>query len=246
MISVCLATCNGGPYIEEQLRSILEQLGESDEVIIGDDRSDDDTVARIERLADPRVRVIVNESRLGHVQNFAKILGMARGEVVFLSDQDDVWLPGRKDLMLNQLSAVPGALLVASNFDLMDGRGMPTGTFDRLRNTPVNPWLRIFLVFAGKMPYWGCTFAMKRELLNSALPIPKCIESHDIWIAIVGNMRGRVVNFEGSTLRHRVHKTNVTAPKRRALAIVLRSRFCLLYCVVARAIGMSLGKLSGS
>lgn len=242
MISVCLATCNGGAYIEEQLRSILEQLGDNDEVIIGDDQSDDDTVSRIELIGDRRVRVIINESRLGHVQNFARILGLASNDVVFLSDQDDVWLPGRKDLMLNLLNTVPNAILVASNFDLIDGRGVSIGTFSRLKKTPVNSLMRILLIFAGKMPYWGCTFAMKRELLRFALPIPKCIESHDIWIAIIGNMYGRVENYEGSTISHRVHNNNVTAPKRRSLMVVLRSRLCLMYSLVGRTISHSLRK----
>ncbi len=89
-ISVCLASYNGEKYIAEQLESILKQLGERDELIISDDSSTDQTLAIIDRFHDRRLRVFPGNSFYNPIFNFENALKQATGEVIALSDQDDV------------------------------------------------------------------------------------------------------------------------------------------------------------
>lgn len=239
MISVCIATYNGEKYIQEQLDSILSQLGRGDELIICDDQSIDRTLDIIADYRDDRIRTYRNDTRMGHVRNFEKAISLARGDFIFLSDQDDVWLPGRVTAMMKYMEDEPSALLVASNFDLIDENGNAIGEFRFLRSVKPLRLMQLFCILAGRAPYFGCTFLMRRRMLDYCMPIPARIESHDIWIALVASMVGHVVNIPGSTLQHRVHGRNVTVKKRRATSVILWSRYYFIRALVMRAFSLS-------
>ena len=95
MISVCIATYNGEPFIAAQLESIIAQLSPEDEIIISDDGSTDRTLEVVQALDFPCVRILHHEGEHGYVSNFENALRAARGDVIFLSDQDDLWKPGK-------------------------------------------------------------------------------------------------------------------------------------------------------
>jgi glycosyltransferase involved in cell wall biosynthesis len=236
MISVCIATYNGANYIIEQFDSILNQIGSDDEIVVCDDQSSDDTLSKIEAYNDPRIRIYRNETRLGHVRNFEKAMSLARGEYIFLSDQDDIWMPERVQAMMARLNEDPSIQLVASNFDFIDGQGRVIGEFRQLGAVKKTRLAQICSIFLGKAPYFGCTFVLRRELLRSCLPIPKGIESHDIWFALVASSSGSVRNLQAPTLLHRIHGGNVSVAKRRALPVVLKSRARFLAALVGRLI----------
>ena len=95
MISVCMATYNGQEYVKEQIDSILCQLGKDDELVISDDHSVDQTQHIIETYTDPRIRFYENELAKGVTHNFENSLKKSKGDIIFLSDQDDVWYPNK-------------------------------------------------------------------------------------------------------------------------------------------------------
>ena len=90
MISVCMATYNGEKFVCQQLRSITAQLGTADEVIVSDDGSTDSTLAVIESMGDSRIKTIEGPRRRSPVWNFENALRHAKGDYIFLADQDDV------------------------------------------------------------------------------------------------------------------------------------------------------------
>src|SRR5262245_13619427 len=89
-VSVCLATYNGVEHLREQVDSILADLGPHDEVVVVDDASGDATVALLEGFGDPRVRIVRSAHNQGHVRTFERAIREASGEIIMLSDQDDV------------------------------------------------------------------------------------------------------------------------------------------------------------
>ncbi|MQR01323.1 glycosyltransferase family 2 protein [Glaciimonas soli] len=242
MISVCIATFNGSSYIERQLASILDQIGPMDEIIICDDASEDETISLIESYKDNRISIHINKVRLGHVNNFAKALSYATGDYIFLSDQDDIWLPGRVDKMLLSLTSDVSVLLVASNFDLIDEFDKHIGEFRKLKPENKSKLSRVLKIFLGKMPYYGCTFVFKKELLELCLPIPAKTESHDIWMALIANTFGVVNNLNIATLQHRIHQLNVTPRKRRSALVIVKSRIVLIKAYVARVFKLKFKK----
>lgn len=243
MISVCIATYNGAHYIKAQLDSILSQISDLDEIIVCDDQSSDGTIDVITAYNDPRIKIYRNETRLGHVRNFERALSLAEGDYIFLSDQDDVWLPGRVDVMVSKLETNPKIALVASNFDLIDANGGALGVFKGLGPVKTPRAKQVACILMGRAPYFGCTFLMRRSLLNRCMPIPKGVESHDIWIALIASLAGSVFNLETSTLQHRIHGRNVTTEKRRALFVILKSRCGFLKALVSRLISLRFGKI---
>lgn len=221
-VSVCMAAYNGGRFIEEQIASILPQLASDDELIVIDDGSSDDTVDRVQRFADDRVRLVANERNIGYVRTFEKAIGLASNEVLFLSDQDDRWIPGRVERMVAALEDVD---LVVSNFGSFGGsltrvQGM------RLKGSDSGRWLsNIFWMWVGTRPYYGCCMAFRRELVQDLLPFPAYLsETHDQWIGYVANVRRSVRHLEENTIDRRVHDANSSARGNRPVSVVLRAR----------------------
>ena len=99
MHSVVLATCQGEPFIGEQLDSILPQLAPEDEVVVADDASTDGTLEVIARRRDPRIRVLAFEKRVGYIANFQRAVEASLGDSIFFSDQDDVWMSTKVTFM---------------------------------------------------------------------------------------------------------------------------------------------------
>jgi len=207
-----MATYQGERYVERQLRSILEQLGANDEVIVVDDCSRDRTVELIERLDDPRIKVYRNPVNRREVYSFGRAIEIAEGDIVFLSDQDDVWLPGRVQLMVDRLQQ-SGAALITSNFEWMDADERPLYVaFDGVSSTASTRYSKnIADIFIGKTNYFGCAMAFKRELIPLIAPIPSYVESHDLWIALAANQIGSNLHIDDKTLRKRRHGSNTTS-----------------------------------
>ncbi|BCW79276.1 alpha-L-Rha alpha-1,3-L-rhamnosyltransferase [Arthrobacter sp. NicSoilC5] len=235
-ISVCMAAYNGARHISEQIDSILPELGPHDEVVVVNDCSTDNTAAIVAAVPDGRIRLINAEQNRGYVSTFERALGEARGEFVFLSDQDDVWLPGRVERMI---SALDGKDMVVSNCRHFDGA---PGSFHeiRLRAKDSTHHLRNLLgIVVGYRLHWGCAMAVRRNLLAQALPFPHYMnESHDQWLATVGNVNRSIVYMEEDTILHRLHGENLTPHGIRSASKIIRARIAFLrnvYIAVRRS-----------
>ena len=235
-VSVCMAAYNGSAHIEEQIGSILPQLRVDDELVIVDDASTDDTAKIIEALEDPRIRLIRSPVNRGYVKTFEAALTASRGDYIFLSDQDDVWLPGRVDAMVAELR---NADVVASNFGYF-GQSPRRIESLRLRSSDGGRrWANLFMLWIGVRPYYGCAMAFRRTARNLILPFPAfLVETHDQWIALVGNLHGSMAHLDVDTLNRRLHENNTTPKKARSLKLILRSRIML-----ARAFFVALARI---
>lgn len=238
--SVCMAAYNGERFIEEQVLSILAQLGPDDELVIVDDASADGTVAVVSAVTDRRVHLTVNTANKGYVATFEEALKRARGEYLFLADQDDVWVEGRHDAMLAALQTHD---MVAGNLETLGRSGTLQGPFGqrdwRLRVASSGHRVRNTVgILAGAMPYYGCAMGMRRSVLTRALPFPRFLhESHDLWLALVGNLTGRLAHLDDRVTARRLHETNQTPTRPRGVIPALRSRLMLL-----RLIGELMGR----
>ena len=117
-----MAACNGERFIEEQLRSILDQLEEKDEIVISLDPSTDRTKEIIEAMKDKRIRVIDGPGK-GLIRNFENAIAHTENEIIFLSDQDDVWYPDKVEKLLERMRQVETAgkpALVFSDMEVVD------------------------------------------------------------------------------------------------------------------------------
>lgn len=202
MISVCMASFNGGRYVAEQLASILCQLSDKDEVIISDDGSTDGTLASIRGISDDRI-VTISGPQKGLVKNFENALNHASGNYIFLSDQDDVWLPGKVERMIKALDFCD---LVVSDCKVVDASlKIINESFFAIRSSGSGLVKNLY-----KNSYLGCCMAFKKELLNVALPFPDGIPMHDWWLGLVANLVGKVRFLDEPLLLYRRYGNNAT------------------------------------
>lgn len=230
MNSVCVATYNGEQYIEQQLRSILEQIKPEDEVIVSDDGSTDKTLKIVDSIGDKRIRVGHSHAHY-FKENFIEAMREAKGELIFLSDQDDVWLPGKYERCVNELQEVD---LVCTNSRMTNSelKVIEPNFFSIYHSGPG--------VFKNAMnnTYYGSCMAFRRSLLDYALPMPPTREiGHDIWLGLVAEMTSKVRFIDTPYLLYRRHEDAKTSTNgllhrsKRPLWRKVWSRVVVLYYV---------------
>ncbi len=229
-VSVCLAAYRGEAYIEEQVVSILDQLGPDDELVVVDDASPDATYRLVAALTDPRVRLSRNDTNRGYVRTFETALTTARGDYLFLADQDDVWLPGRVDSMLDALTHHA----VVSTSVAVIGEPIEPPRFRLRTRDSSRHAANIFAVMIGYRPYTGCAMAFRRDIFDSVVPIPAFVfESHDLWLALVANTHRQNVHLQEPSVARRLHDANQTPLGWRGPGEILRARWMKARCLVA-------------
>ncbi|WP_394675218.1 glycosyltransferase family 2 protein [uncultured Chryseobacterium sp.] len=203
-ISVCIATYNGEKFISEQIDSILKQIRDSDEIIVSDDRSTDRTLEIVEHFKDSRIRVIHNQGKKGYTPNFQNALKQADGDIIFISDQDDVWLPGKYNAVITNLKNYD---LIVTNSKVTDeALNVTNESFFNIYNS--GPGLFKNLICS---TYYGCCMAFNRKVLIYAMPFPENTEvSVDLWLGLVGEAVGRVKFIKEPYLLYRRTGNNVT------------------------------------
>ncbi|MBT0666296.1 glycosyltransferase family 2 protein [Geobacter pelophilus] len=203
-----MATRNGERFIGRQLSSILMQLGHDDEIVISDDSSTDRTIDIILSYADPRIHLLRGNTFFSPVFNFENALRHASGDVIALSDQDDVWLPNKVSvihrLFENRPSPVYLVVMDGSVIDETDNEIAPS-IFGSLRRPGRGIARNIF-----DNSYIGCCMAFSRELLPIALPFPGKIPMHDMWLGILAEVFGVTAFVSDKTVCYRKHGASMT------------------------------------
>lgn len=206
MISVCMATYNGEKYIRQQLDSILYQLEPTDELIISDDGSTDDTLEIIDGYkTDSRIKVLKGSFH-SPIYNFENAIRHAAGDYIFMSDQDDVWLEGRvKDTLAMHTRGNDLVICKAQNIDA-DGNVIKESVFD-----DPDPVRHSILWNLYRNPYLGCCMSFSKKVSETVLPFPPGIAMHDIWIGLVTQMLFRCKYYnERPLVQYRRHGVNFT------------------------------------
>lgn len=231
MVTVCMATYNGSSYLREQVRSILRDLSPEDELIISDDGSSDDTCSIVESLGDPRIRLLHNRGHHGVNGNFSNALSNAGGEYIFLADQDDIWLPGKKEACV---AALKKADLVLHDASLVDKDLKPqnkTLFYElKVKGGVFNNFLR--------NRFTGCCMAFRRDILTYVLPLPDTASFfHDSWIGLLVSIKGNVAIIPEQLILFRRHGgSNSSAGGRSRLSLLrkLSVRASLGYNIIKR------------
>ena len=210
-VSVCLASYNGSHYIKEQILSILLQLKDDDELIISDDSSTDNTVEIIHQINDKRITLLHHNPMYGLsscqrvTANFENALLNASGDAIFLSDQDDVWLNGKVDIMCHQLEkyyyVTSDCFVTDSNLNIVNDT-----RFIKEEKISKNKWGALFKC----TPYQGSCSAFRRDVLSLALPFPSGIQSHDRWIGFVASFFFSFTIIPDKLIYYRRHEQNVS------------------------------------
>lgn len=201
-ISVCMATYNGENFIREQVQSIISQLGPNDEIVVSDDSSTDKTIEILKEFKDSRIILFENQKFKSPIFNFENSLKKVRGEYIFLSDQDDVWLPNKLIEMLDKLESYD---LVVSDCSWFGSQAEDNISNFEFRNSGKGVVRNII-----KNSYLGNCMAFRKKVLTKALPFPRDIPMHDIWIGLVSDLFFTVLFYKKILSLWRRHENNST------------------------------------
>ena len=233
-VSVALCTYNGERFIDEQLASIFSQDPLPSELVVSDDASTDSTVRRVHQMIEERAprslrcTVIAGDVQLGVTANFQRAVTACSGDLVVLSDQDDVWHPDRLRRALREFECDPDLLFLNGDARLVDQDGVPLGhsLFDALR-VRERELGRIdegdaFSVLLKRNLATGAASAFRRSLVDRAVPFP-AEWVHDEWLAIMAAAIGRLATDRSELIDYRQHSKNEIGA-RRATVLSLLSR----------------------
>ncbi|MDM0108317.1 glycosyltransferase family 2 protein [Variovorax sp. J22R24] len=228
-ISVALCTYNGASFIREQVRSICLQTRPPKEIVLSDDASSDGCVdiarAAVAECAAERpghpvaLRVLENAFALRVTKNFEQAVRACEGDLIALSDQDDVWVPDRLARMAAEFERRPDLLLLHTDARLVDDGRKDLGhsLFHALAVKPFElSWIHggnAFDVFLRRNLVTGATAIFRQTLLDDAVPFP--VEwLHDEWLAIVASAVGSVDVMEDPLIEYRQHASNQIGARR--------------------------------
>lgn len=179
-----MATYNGSRYLKEQIDSILLQLGSADELVISDDYSTDASIELVESYKDNRIKFFKNKRRKGVTHNFENALIHSKGDIIFLADQDDVWL-ATKIRELSQFLINGKYDVVMCDCALTDSKLNIVQASYYVKKSPLDK--SVFGNFIQNL-WLGSCMAFKREVLIETLPFPDKMAAHDLWIALYSQL----------------------------------------------------------
>jgi glycosyltransferase involved in cell wall biosynthesis len=217
MISVALCTYNGEKYLHRQLDSILLQTVPVDEIVIVDDLSTDYTSGILDDYASnyPGIfRIFKNKKNIGAKKNFEKALYLCKGDIIFLSDQDDVWDSHKVQRIIAHFDTHEEDRVVFTNAGLIDSDDHPlqyslweVNTFTKeVRDyTDNKDNLLRYLLKYGKI-VTGATVAIKKDILGDILPFKLMHKMwHDAWIALVAANFHALGYIDEPLIKYRLH-----------------------------------------
>ena len=233
-----MATYNGECFLREQIDSILKQLDDDDELIISDDGSTDKTLDIIREYNDNRIKLLYNNQH-NYTSNFENALRHAKGDYIFLSDQDDIWEDNKVAITLSYLKKYD---FIVSNATIIDRNN---SIISNSRNSN-------FLIGTGflrniiKTYYLGCCMAFKRKVLNVALPFPtnRSLCYHDAWITVVSELLFKTHVCNECLIRYRIHENNVSSGSvgiTNSFFKMFAIRLYLFYSILRRWIALKKG-----
>ncbi|MEN9487928.1 MAG: hypothetical protein RL494_193 [Bacteroidota bacterium] len=213
-VSVALCTYNGEQFIKEQIDSILNQTVPVNEIIICDDRSNDTTIEILEQysIENPGIfKIFINETNLRSVKNFEKAITLCSGDIIFLSDQDDIWVPNKVEAYLDYFDKNPQIEVLTSNGYCINEQSevedkyavWDVPYFLREKKIAVN-YYAIITQIANLAT--GASMAIKRSILPEMIPFPVIKDfHHDEWIAIISSRKNAFELLHEKYFYYRIH-----------------------------------------
>jgi glycosyltransferase involved in cell wall biosynthesis len=213
--SVAICTYNGEKYLREQLDSILNQSVSVDEIVICDDRSNDGTHGIIKQYCIKYPNIIkfhINEVNLRSVKNFEKAISLCTNEIIFLSDQDDIWHLEKVKNFIKYFENHPKIDVLASNGFCIDDNSKihekysvwDVPHFLTERGVAFN--YHKIICYVSNIAT-GASMAFRKSICNEILPFPIMKDfHHDEWIAVLSSKRDAFVMLHEKYFYYRIHE----------------------------------------
>lgn len=217
ILSVALCTCNGEKFLREQLNSILDQTLAVDEIFICDDASTDNTkniLKSYQQKYPDIIKIHFNEKSLGTIKNFEKAISLTHGELIFLSDQDDIWYENKVSVMTSFFKKHLHCKLLFTNGLLVDEKSnsLNTTLWDKWGfNKPKRQsWKNNNKAFNDLLEndnkITGATVCFHKSLKKFILPIEVPLGYwHDAWLGLHAAAQKGLYYIDENLIKYRIH-----------------------------------------
>ena len=215
-ISVAMCTYNGEQFLKEQVDSILNQSVLVDEIIVCDDRSTDGTFDILKQFTEKHpnlFKIYKNEKNLGTIKNFEKAILLTTGDLIFLSDQDDIWKHNKVEIISTFFKNQPNCKLLFTNGDLInsDGEKLNSTLWDKwcfnqiMRENWKNNNTAFFDLLRNNNKITGATICFHKKL-KQCLPIFGFeFYYHDAFMGIHAAAQNALFYLDHSLIYYRLH-----------------------------------------
>jgi len=222
-IEVALATFNSARFLPELLDSLFGQTCQGFTILVSDDRSTDSTldiIADYQRRYPGRITMLEPDQRLGGpLANFSRLIDHLKADYAFLCDHDDVWLPNKIALCLEEIRSLEARhgsstpLLVHTDLTVVDSdlEIISPSSFLYQDIDPARNGLPSLLMVNTVS---GCAAMVNRPLYERARPVPSAAVMHDHWLALVAASVGKISCIRQSTVLYRQHGGNAIGATR--------------------------------
>ena len=229
-IEILMSTYNGAKFVEEQIKSIINQTFKSWILKVRDDGSTDNTLEILHTYSKKfpnKIFIIKDNRHLGVSQGYNKLLINSVKDYIMFCDQDDIWLPFKIEISyekIKQLEKKYGKhtpILVFTDLIVVDENlniiSKSYWKYSKLYYKNVN-----YPNFLLRNIASGNTIIMNRAAVNLCIPIPTCAILHDWWCALVVSVFGKIDFIDKPTLMYRQHKGNDLGAKKWSISLALR------------------------
>lgn len=237
-ISVAVCTYNGEKFLRQQIDSILNQTLKVDEIVVCDDGSTDKTsqiLGDYQKKFPEIFRIYINEKNLRSVKNFEKAVSLCTGEIIFLSDQDDVWEKNKVEAFDTFFTLNKQTDVLCSNGHIINENNQKQDLYTvwdvpefLYANKQEIDYFKIFATIGNFAT--GAAMALRKSILSQILPFPN-IEGlhHDEWIALTSSEQKKFAFLNEKLFSYRIHNEQqvggISYPKNEASKEKLINRF---------------------
>ena len=209
-----MAVYNGRQYIKEQLESIFNQTEKVDELVIVDDCSStkcNDIIKSFQANERCCIKYVEHTENKGYAQTFFDALSLTTGDLIFLSDQDDIWDPQKVEKCERILSQNPNITCMSSCNTIINEKGIEI----KREKRPKQKLTKIKFIDVirqknnGLRP--GMSLVLRKELKNEINSINlAAIEMHDRLIEYISAKDGGYYLYNEYLNYYRIHNANTS------------------------------------
>jgi len=210
-VTVLMSAYNAERYVAEAVDSVLAQTFPDFEFLIFEDASTDGTREILRRYADPRIRLVENETNLGLTRNLERGMLMARGESVARMDADDISMPERLARQFEYLGVHPEISVLGSAVTFFGEGREPFVGYQPLKHDEIKCTLLYgFTMLHPTVMIRKTEFERYDLNYDPAFPVS---QDHDLWVRAIRKVR--FANLKDPLLRLRMHAEKIGSLRNR-------------------------------
>ena len=213
--AVAIALYNGEKFIEKQLDSIRLQTVQPDQVILCDDGSKDDTIRIVSEYIqkyelDSQWKLSVNSENLGYARNFYHAMSQCSADVIFLSDQDDIWKLDKIEKMMAVMQAHSQITVLSCKHGVIDSEDQPIHGLlspKAKESLSLNCIAMENIMRSYRWP--GMCLCIRKSLFDTLIPYIRDLTTpHDVVLTVCAADQGGFWEYGYIGADHRRHTNN--------------------------------------